>query len=302
VKFKTSIPEELKKNKPKAISINFKRIGLMITQPRKTFQDIEGENHKADWKSPVIVVAVIIILASLLSVTSSTSSTTSQAQTSSSNGASSFGFSNMSPGGMQGGSTMGMGGQMQSDAASSNDADSTEDLDTSTASSSSTLLSKVLSAVGSLLGFLLTWLLVGSLSNLVSISFGGQGNPGLASVFAAWTCLPIGVRSFLQIMYYFATGNTIKAVGLSGFAPITSSNMAILLEKFLAQIDIYTIWEAVLLFIGVGVMTKLDKKKSIFITAISMVVVILIKMFLGLGLEKIASINISSNLLGTMMR
>ncbi len=306
MKFKTSIPEEIKKQKPKAFSINFKRIGLMVTQPRQVFQEIESENHKADWKSPVIVVAVIIVLASLLSVTSSSGSTASQTQTSSS-GSTSYGFSNgfssMTPGGMQGGNPMGMmGGQTQNSTNSTTDSSSSEETTTSAASSSTTLLSRVLSAVGALLGFALTWLLIGILSNLISVSFGGQGNTGLANVFAAWTCIPLGIRSFMQIMYYFTTGNTIKAVGLSGFISNTTSNIAILFEKILAQIDIYCIWQAILLFIGIGVMTKLDKKKAILITAASMVIVILLKSLLGLGLEKIASINLSSGLLNTMMR
>lgn len=300
VKFKKPISDEIKKDKSTPISINFKRIGLMITQPRQVFTDLESENHKADWKSPIIVVGIIIIIASLMSVTSSSSSSTAQTQTS--NSSTSLGFSNMSPGGMQGGGPMGMGGQTQSTTTATDGSSSTNETVTSTTSSSSTLLSKVLSALGALISFVLTWLLIGSLANLISISFGGQGNTKLATVFAAWTCVPIGIRSIMQMMYVVATGNSINAVGLSGFVSTTSTSMAILLEKILAQIDIYSIWQAVLLVIGIGVMTKLDKKKSILIAVISIVIVVLIKSLLGLGFEKIASINVSSSLLNTLVR
>jgi hypothetical protein len=298
VKSKTSFSDELKKDKPKSISINFKRIGLMVTQPRQVFTEIESENHKADWKSPIIVVGIIILLASLMSVTSSSSSSTSQTQTS--NSSTSFGFSNISPGGMQGGGPMGMGGQSQS--TTTDDTTSTDETAASTTSSSSTLLSTVLSAVGALISFVLTWLLIGSLANLLSISFGGQGNTKLAIVFAAWTCIPIGIRSIMQMMYVVATSTSINAVGLSGFVPSASSSMAILLQKILAQIDIYNIWQAALLVVGISVMTKLDKKKSILIAVLSIVIVILIKSLVGLGFEKIASINVSSSLLNTLVR
>ncbi|MHB8805977.1 MAG: YIP1 family protein [Anaerolineaceae bacterium] len=300
MKSKTSFSDELKKDKPKSISINFKRIGLMVTQPRQVFTEIESENHKADWKSPIIIVGIIILLASLMSVTSSSSSSTSQTQTS--NSSTSFGFSNISPGGMQGGGPMGMGGQSQSTTTATDDITSTDETAASTTSSSSTLLSTVLSAVGALISFVLTWLLIGSLANLLSISFGGQGNTKLAIVFAAWTCIPIGIRSIMQMMYVVATSTSINAVGLSGFVPSASSSMAILLQKILAQIDIYNIWQAALLIVGISVMTKLDKKKSILIAVLSIIIVILIKSLVGLGFEKIASINVSSSLLNTLVR
>jgi hypothetical protein len=290
VKSDTPTLDEFKKAKPKFISINFKRIGLMITQPCQVFTEIANENHKADWKSPIIVVGVIILLASLMSVTSSSSSSISQAQTS--NSGTSFSFSN----------PMGMGGRSQATATATDDTSSTEDTASSTTSSSSTLLSTVLSALGALISFVLTWLLVGSLANLLSISFGGRGNTKLAIVFAAWTCVPIGIRSVMQMLYVLATSTSIKSVGLSGFAPSTATTLAILLEKLLAQIDIYSIWQAVLLVIGISVMTKLDTKKSILIAVISIVIVVLVKSLLGLGVEKIASLNVSSSLLNTMVR
>ncbi len=299
VKFKMTIPDEIKKERRIAISINLRRVGQMVTHPRQVFAELENENHKADWKSPIIVIGLILILASLMSVTSSSGTSATQAQTYGSN--TSTGFSNMSPGGMQGGGPMGMGGQTQS-TATTDQSSATDETATSTTASSSTLLSKILSAAGALLSFVLTWLLVGSLANLISISLGGQGNTKLATVFSAWACVPIGIRSLMQIMYVLATGNSIQAVGLSGFAPTSSTTLATLLEKILAQIDIYSIWQTVLLVIGMGVMTKLDKKKSIVIAVTSIVIVVLLKSLLGLGVEKIASINVSSGLLNTMMR
>lgn len=298
MKLKKTFTEDRNKERQERFSINFKRLGLMIARPCQVFTELESENHKADWKSPILVIAVILLLASLLAVTNSSSASTTQSQ--SSNSSSSFGFSNMGPGGMQSGGPMGMGSPTQSTTTS--ESASTDETATSSTSSSSTLLSRILSALGSLLGFTLTWLLIGSLANLISISFGGQGNTKLATVFAAWTCVPFGIRSLMQIMYVIATGNTINAVGLSGFVTTSTTAMAIFLEKILAQIDIYTIWQAVLLAMGVGVMTKLDKKKSILIALISVVMVIMIKALLGLGFEKIASINISSSLFSTMMR
>ncbi len=189
-------PTKLKNGNSKKLSINIKRFGAMITRPRQVFTEINDENHKlADWKSPIIIVGLIIIVAGLLMVTNTTSTSSSQASSSSSGF--SLDFSSLATGGMQGGGPMGMGGPNQTNNnAITIDESTATDTNGQATTSSSTLLSRVLSALGGLVSFLLTWLLLGSLINLLAISFGGQANTKMAIVFAAWTCVPLGVRAF----------------------------------------------------------------------------------------------------------
>ena len=292
-------PNKFKNGKPQKFSINFKRLGLMLTKPNRVFEEIQDENQKyADWKSPILVVGIIILIAGLLMVTNTTSSTSSQ---SSSSGLS-LDFSSLTQGGMQGGGQMGMGGPNQAAPINTDDESSTDDTTTQTTSSSSTLLSRILSALGGLLSFLITWLLLGLISNLLSVSFGGQGNTKMSIVLAAWSCVPLGIRSMMQILYLLATGSSINAVGLSGFAPATETNMAIFLEKLLSYIDIYIFWQAFLLAVGIKVATKLESKKAVLITIISIILILLIKSLLGLGIEKISGISLDSSMLSGLTR
>jgi len=294
-------PTKLKNGNSKKLSINIKRFGAMIIKPHQVFTEINDENHKfADWKSPIIIVSVIIILAGLLMVTNSAS--TSSSQSSSSSAGFSLDFSSLATGGMQGGSPMGMGGPNQANNATSTDESTTTDTTGQTTSSSSTLLSRVLAALGGLVSFLLTWLLLGSLVNLLAISFGGQGNTKMAIVFSAWTCVPLGVRALMQILYLFATGSSINAVGLSGFITSTATTGAVFLQKLLSQIDIYLIWQTVLLVFGLNLITKLDTKKSILVTVITVVLVVLLKSLLGLGIDKLSNLSINSSVLSSMIR
>lgn len=290
--------KKLKKGQ-KRFSINFKRIGQFISKPRKVFAEIETENSKkADWKTPILVVAVIILLAGLLSVSNSSSSTSSRSGENSSTG-----NLNFNGGGMTGGNGPGgmgpMGMQMQ---ATSEDDEESNVTDEQTNGNSSTFITSLLSALGNTIGFILTWLCLGSLVNLFSISLGGQGNTKMASVFTAWACIPFGIRAIMQIIYVLATGASINAVGLSGFITTTETNILIFAQKILAQIDIYLIWLAILLTSGIYILTKLDNKKSIIIAFSSILIVISIIGLFGLGFEKLASIEVNSSLLNNLIR
>jgi hypothetical protein len=286
--------DELKNEKK--LSINFKRIGKIITQPRLVFTEIETEGKKAEWMTPIIVVAVIVLLAGLLSV-SPTSSSSSPSRQSSTSAQSNFGPGGMGGGGMGGGGPMGM----QQTTITTND-DTSDDNTTQEDTSSSTILTKLLSALGSVLSFLLSWLILGSMVNLLSISMGGQANTHMALIFAAWAAVPVGVRAVMQIVYSLAAGAAISAAGLSGFVVSTDSNGLVFLSKLLEQVDIYMIWQAILLVLAVGVMTKLNNKKPIIVAAASMAILILLKSFLGLGIEQISNLEINSSVLNNLVR
>ena len=278
------------------LSINFKRIGKIIIQPRLVFSEIEQEGKKAEWMTPMIVVAVIILFAGLLSVSSSTTGASASA------GSSAAPQSGFNPGGM--GSGMGGGGHMgMQQATTTTNNENTEDESTSQDSgNSSALLTKILSAFGNILSFALTWLILGSIVNLLSISMGGQANTHISLIFAAWASIPIGARAVMQIIYTLATGASINAVGLSGFISTADTNGAVFLKILLEQVDIYMIWQAALLAIGVGVMTKLNNKKPIIVAAASMIIIILLKSLLGLGIEQISNLEINSSVLNRLVR
>jgi hypothetical protein len=300
VKQRNDSLKEIKNDVRKKFKIDFRRIGQMILHPRSTLSILQTENKKADWMSPIIVVCAILLLSGFLSVTASTSVSTSR------NISSSSSASDFMPGGMGGGmpssAPNGNMGMQVTATAESADQKTTEETATKDTGNSSSLLIKILSILGIIISFIVTWLILGSLVNLFAIAFGGQANMHIAMVFAAWSTIPIGIRGLMQIMYALATTTSIKSVGLSGFAPSVDTSMAILLGKLLEQIDVYLIWQMILLVIGIGIMTQLDRKKPILIALSSTVTIMVIKCLFGLGLEKLSSLNLSSSVLNRLIR
>ena len=86
--------------------------------------------------------------------------------------------------------------------------------------------------------------------------------------------LPLAFRQIIQMAAMLFSHTLITNAGLSGF--ISGSGGAALLAGILAQIDIYFIWQIILLFIGVIPLSSLSRSKAWGGTALSLVVVILL--------------------------
>jgi hypothetical protein len=145
---------------------------------------------------------------------------------------------------------------------------------------------------------LITWALLGVLTNLFSLAFGGHNGTGTAMNIAAWASIPLGVRNLMQIIYYLATGSAIQAPGLSGFAPTPNTDsMLILLQQVLSRIDLYLVWQIGLVAVGIGVWGGLSWKKSIPAATLAVLVVLLLQSLLGLGLALLGNVNLNTNML-----
>ena len=91
-----------------------------------------------------------------------------------------------------------------------------------------------------------------------------------------WTWFPYTLRGLLQTIYILASGQLIANPGLSGIvqnnrpvaevmaAPPSLNQM--LLGAFLAKVDLFLIWNLILLVIGVTVVTRLPRRKAILST------------------------------------
>lgn len=109
----------------------------------------------------------------------------------------------------------------------------------------------VFPAIAALLGIWIGWLLVGGLLHLVVTLLGGRGETGYSINLVAWASLPFVVRDLVRIVAMLASGQMIESTGLSGFAPPNPLGEATYLAALLSVIDIYLIWHALLLIIGV---------------------------------------------------
>ncbi len=117
----------------------------------------------------------------------------------------------------------------------------------------------------------------------------------MAINIAAWSSIPIGIENGMRMIYVLATSSSIQRAGLSGFAPSGSSDMVSFLQHLLARIDLYFFWMVGLLVIGISAWSGMSRKKSFVVTLLSIVIILLIQSLLGVGLEKLGSLNINTN-------
>jgi hypothetical protein len=138
----------------------------------------------------------------------------------------------------------------------------------------------VLPAITSLLGVWIGWLILGGILHLVTTLFGGRGSTAISMNIVAWGSLPFAIRAIIQILYMLIFKNLISNPGLSGFSPMGDSGWILFLSQILKLIDIYIIWQIILLIIGVRLSTALSLAKSS--TGVTLTVAIILFIQAGL--------------------
>ncbi len=134
----------------------------------------------------------------------------------------------------------------------------------------------VMPMVGSLTGLWLGWLLLAALLHFGSTVLGGRGSMQGALNLVAWGSLPFAVRDILRIIFMLAAGHTIIGPSLSGFAAPGG-----FLAQFLARVDVFLVWQIVLLAIGFAIADGLPRNKAVVGIVTVMLLVLLAQAGLG---------------------
>ena len=127
----------------------------------------------------------------------------------------------------------------------------------------------IMPMVGSLAGLWVGWLLLAALLHFGSTLLGGRGSMQSALNIVAWASLPFAIRDILRIVFMLATGHAITSPGLSGFAS------AGFLSYLLTRLDIFLIWQVILLVIGFALTDGLPRLKAVMGVLVVMVLVLL---------------------------
>jgi hypothetical protein len=134
----------------------------------------------------------------------------------------------------------------------------------------------VMPLVSALVALWLGWLILGGLLHLGSTLLGGRGSMQGALSIVGWANLPFLLRDVLRVIFMLLAGHVIVSPGLSGFA-----GSAVFLAKILSQLDIFFVWNAILLVMGFSVADGLPKNKAIF--GVVIVLLILLLALAGIG-------------------
>ena len=122
----------------------------------------------------------------------------------------------------------------------------------------SPVLVYVLPLTGALIGLWLGWLILAGMLHLGSTLLGGRGSMASALNIAAWAGVPFIVRDVLRAVFVLAAGHSIQSAGLSGFVAGVG-----MMSQLLARVDLFFIWNFILLVIGLQAADNLPKGKAI---------------------------------------
>lgn len=124
-----------------------------------------------------------------------------------------------------------------------------------------TTFNYLLPALGAALGVIVVWFLVGWLLHLLLTLLGGRGTSQAALNITAWASLPLLLRYGVQIVVMLTSDQLISGQGVSGFAPAGEGIASALLAGILSSIDIYLVWQVILLYIGARLSSQLPRAK-----------------------------------------
>ena len=134
----------------------------------------------------------------------------------------------------------------------------------------------VMPLIQSLAGLWVGWLLLGALLHFGSTLVGGRGSMQGALNIVAWASLPFAVRDFLRIVFMLSAGHVIVSPSLSGF--VTTPGFV---SQLLAHLDIFLIWNVILLAIGFAIADSLPRTKAVMGVVVVMVLALLAQAGLG---------------------
>jgi hypothetical protein len=154
-----------------------------------------------------------------------------------------------------------------------------------TQASSGPIFVYVIPIVGKISGVWFGWLIISSILHLLLTLLGGRGTTTATVNLVAWASIPFAVRDLIRLLYILVAKKQIVMSGLSGFISASTSQGTLYLAALLALVDIYFIWNIILLIIGVDQATKLSRRKVI--------AGVLITMFAFIGLQALGIFLIS---------
>jgi len=132
-------------------------------------------------------------------------------------------------------------------------------------------------ALGALIGIWLSWFLFGSILHLALTLSGSRGTSRQAINLVAWASLPFAIRSIVTLLAILINKRLIEAAGVSGFIAADAQGFASFMRVLLAFVDIYLIWQVILLMVGSLPLTGLSRGKAWTAVLISVLLMLVLQ-------------------------
>ncbi len=145
--------------------------------------------------------------------------------------------------------------------------------------------------IGKLIGIWLGWILLGSIFHLSLTLNGSRSSSRSALNIVAWSSVPFLLRDLIQIIAILVTKQLISQPGLSGFIVQDATGFMSYVSALLAIIDIYLIWQIVLMGLGAMKISGLKTGKAWLATLIAVLIFIILKAFPGFVMAQISTLS-----------
>jgi hypothetical protein len=142
----------------------------------------------------------------------------------------------------------------------------------------------VLPALVSLAKVWFGWLIVGSLVYLSLTAVGSGVKSRTALNLVAWASVPMVLRDLVRAAAVLIHSSLIQAPGLSGFVPAGMGNGSLFLTSLLALVDLYWVWQVVLVNLGGTEVGKASKGRTAAILTSTMIAILLLQALAGFGI------------------
>jgi hypothetical protein len=119
------------------------------------------------------------------------------------------------------------------------------------------------------------WLLLAALLHLILTLLGGRGDLRGALNLVAWSSLPLALRDLVRALATVITRQTVSQPGLAGFAPAAEGSGGLFLGALLGLIDLYLVWQIILLILGVQAANGLSRAKVAAAVGLTFLVLLL---------------------------
>ncbi len=144
------------------------------------------------------------------------------------------------------------------------------------AQQSSPMMIYILPAIGAIAGVWLGWLLLGVILHL-AYTVSGSGSRTMTILnLVGWASLPLGLRYMLQAGFSLITHSAVNGAGLSGLVSAEATGIAAVLGILLRFIDLFTVWQVILILLGAVPASGLGKTKAMIATLIALLIMLVL--------------------------
>lgn len=129
--------------------------------------------------------------------------------------------------------------------------------------------------VSAVISLLAVWLLMSLVFYFFGSIWGEKREFKVSLSMVAFSWIPLALHDFLASAVVILSGQPIRP-GLSALLPAETAIQPTFLSTFLKYVDIFSIWSLVLLIIGLSIVFKLNKRKSVLIVLGYMALTVLV--------------------------